>query len=95
MVAMKQLLDTASQTLEELHILESDVKLLRVPDILRRDFQLTRAKMDLQEILHRKNYRFVHLESERSRCFISYHHRETSMLTRYAMNMRNVRVPLW
>lgn len=92
---MKQLLETAIHPAEELHLLESNVTLLRVTTFLRLEFRFARAKRNLQEILHCKSSRFVHLESERGRCFISYHQRETSMLTRDAMHRKNVRFQLW
>lgn len=75
---MKQLLYTASQTAEELHLLEYDVILLRVPALQRRDFCFTRDQRDLQEILHRKKYRFFILSQNgiaASSCIIRGRHR--------------------
>lgn len=65
--------------------------LLRVPKLLHSDFRFTRFKRNPQEILHRKNSRFVHLELERGLCFISYRQRKTSMLKSDAKHHRNVR----
>lgn len=89
-IAVRRLLDTIEPPPVAPERLEANAELSCLDVICRRKFRFVRRHRhpDSSESLYWRNVRFASHESERSRCFIGYHQRETYLLTDRSIQSR-------